>query len=133
MTEPQLSPREAAALNPLVLAFLGDGVYSLLARELLVAGQDAKVGALHSQSAAMVNAASQAAGYDKIKDILTEDEAAVFRRARNAHASHTPKNMSERDYHAATGLEAVFGYLHLCGQEARLRSLFAVIQSVSQP
>lgn len=125
--EPVLTPKEAASRNVLTLAFLGDGVYSLLVREMLVASDGRKAGALHAESAALVNAAAQARGYERIRDVLTEAEADVFRRARNAHSVHTPKNMSGGDYHAATGLEAVFGYLRLCGADERIRELFEII------
>ncbi len=125
--EPVLTPREAASRNVLALAFLGDGVYSLLVRERLVASLDCKPGALHTESAALVNAAAQAKGYERIRAHLTEAEEDVYRRARNAHSVHTPKNMSGGDYHSATGLEAVFGYLRLCGEEERIRELFEII------
>ncbi|MBQ6163349.1 MAG: ribonuclease III [Clostridia bacterium] len=124
-----LTPREAAAQNVLALAFLGDGVYSLLVREKLVAAGDRKAGALHAESAALVNASAQAQGYGKIREFLREDEADVYRRARNAHSAHTPKNMSGCDYHSATGLEAVFGYLYLCGADGRIRELFDIIMN----
>ena len=124
-----LTPREAAAQNALALAFLGDGVYSLLVREALTAAGDRKIGALHAESAALVNAAAQAKGYEKIRPYLTEDEADVYRRARNAHNAHTPKNMTVGDYHSATGLEAVFGYLRLCGADERIRELFDIIMN----
>ncbi len=130
--EPVMAPRQAAAQNVLALAFLGDSVYSLLVREALVAAGDGKAGALHARSAALVNAAAQARGYERIRDCLTEEEAAVYKRARNAHSAHTPKNMSGGDYHSATGLEAVFGYLHLCGAEARIRELFDIIMDKEQ-
>ena len=124
-----LTPREAASQNALALAFLGDGVYSLLVRETLTAAGDRKIGALHAQSAALVNAAAQARGSERILGVLTEDEEAVVRRARNAHSAHTPKNMSGGDYHSATGLEAVFGYLWLCGADERIRELFDIIMN----
>ena len=111
----RMSEREAAALSVHVLAFLGDSVYSLLVREMLVVTCGGKAGELHRRSVQAVNAASQAAGYRRIQAELTEREAAVYRRARNAHSTHTPKHMSEGDYHCATGVEALFGYLYLSG------------------
>ncbi|MBR1810345.1 MAG: ribonuclease III [Clostridia bacterium] len=122
-----LSPRAAAAENAHVLAFLGDSVYSLLVREMIVKEGNMKAGAMHQRSITLVNAAAQAAGYEKIRELLTETEAAVFRRARNAHSTHTPKHMTEGEYHAATGVEAVFGYLYLTGETARIRYLFGAI------
>ena len=119
----RMSEREAAALSVHVLAFLGDSVYSLLVRERLVVTCGGKAGELHRRSVQAVNAASQAAGYRRIQAELTEREAAVYRRARNAHSTHTPKHMSEGDYHCATGVEALFGYLYLSGQHARMCEL----------
>ena len=115
----RMSEREAAALSVHGLAFLGDSVYSLLVREMLVLTVGEKAGELHRRSVQAVNAASQAAGYRRIQAELTEREAAVYRRARNAHSTHTPKHMSEGDYPCATGGEALCGYLSLSGQPAR--------------
>ena len=82
---------------------------------------------LHSESVKYVNAAAQARAYNIIKDILSEKESDIFKRGRNAHTSTTPKNSTNADYHTATGLEALFGYLHLSGQNARAKELFEVI------
>lgn len=124
-----LSEREAASLNVLVLAFLGDSVYSLLAREYVVLCGGRKAGQMHALSASVVNAAAQAAAFERIEDLLTEKELSVFRRAKNAHSTHTPKHMTESDYHCATGVEALFGYLYLSGQSERLRTLFSRIMT----
>ena len=73
-----------------------------------------------------VNATAQAAAYDHIAPMLTEQEQAVFRRGRNGGA-HPPRNADPGHYAKATGLEALFGYLYLCGEQQRLRALFAAI------
>ena len=93
---------EPRNLSPLALAFVGDGVNEL-----------------HKQAVAMVRAEAQAAAMDAILPRLTEEEAAVFRRGRNAHTAR-----SGGDYHRATGLEALFGYLYLRGETDRIRELF---------
>lgn len=113
--------------NSLTLAFLGDAVYELMVREYLTKLNNISAAKLHKLSVKLVNASAQSEGIKKIMPILTEDELAVFKRGRNAHPHHTPKNQSEGDYHYATGFEALFGYLHLLEQTDRLRELFNII------
>ena len=103
----------------LALAFVGDGVYELMVRERLVCQANRPVNELHKQAVAMVRAEAQAAAMDAILPRLTEEEAAVFRRGRNAHTAR-----SGGDYHRATGLEALFGYLYLRWETDRIRELF---------
>ena len=109
-------------LSPLTLAFIGDGVFELLVRERLVCEGNRPAGALHKRSVAMVRAEAQAEAMDRLLPLLTETEAAVYRRGRNAHTSH-----NSEDYHKATGLEALFGYLYLQGDIGRLQGLFQQI------
>ena len=116
-------------LSPLNLAFIGDAVFEIFVRESLVCEANRPVNKLHKAAAATVNAASQAAAAAKIMPMLTQEEIAVFKRGRNAHTNHKAKNASEGDYHHATGLEALFGYLYLQGEIERLRELFAIITS----
>lgn len=113
-------------LSALDLAFVGDGVYGLLVREMLARDGSRPVGELHRMAVAYVNATAQAAAYDRIAPLLTKQEQAVFRRGRNGGA-HPPRNADPGHYAKATGLEALFGYLHLCGEQQRLRALFAAI------
>lgn len=117
---------DAKLLNPAVLAFVGDGVYGLLVREKL-ADTSRKSGDLHSLSVKLVNASSQSRAFDVIKDRLSEEEMAIFKRGRNLHTSNTPKHSTKREYHTATGLEALFGYLHINGQVDRKNELFSII------
>ena len=121
-----LENKNPAALSGTTLAFVGDSVYALYVREKLCA-IDRPSGTLHSESVKYVNASSQAKAYNVIKDILSEKESDIFKRGRNAHTSTTPKNSTNADYHTATGLEALFGYLHLSGQNVRAKELFEVI------
>ncbi|MEG0547124.1 MAG: ribonuclease III domain-containing protein [Oscillospiraceae bacterium] len=114
-------------LSPLTLAFLGDAVFGLLVREKLVLFANRPVSQLHTLSVRSVNASSQAKAAKMLMPILTEEELDVLKRGRNAHSNHTPKNQSEGDYHYATGLESLFGYLHLMGKADRLRELFDII------
>lgn len=119
-------PFDPKMLNALDLAFVGDGVYGLLVREKLARDGSRPVGELHRMAVAYVNAAAQAAAYDRIAPLLNEQEQAVYRRGRNGGA-HPPKNANPGDYAKATGLEALFGCLYLSGEQERLRELFAAI------
>ena len=125
------APMEAARarmLNPLQLAYIGDGVWELLVRTRLIY-QGRSPRHIHKEAVACVNAGAQAASLRRIEMILTQEEADVARRGRNAHAHHAaPKNQDAADYRAATALEALIGYLYLTGQEERLLHLFAISQ-----
>ena len=120
----------ARMLNPLQLAYIGDGVWELLVRSRLIyMGRSARH--IHKDAVACVNARAQAEAFRRIEAMLTEDEADVARRGRNAHAHHAaPKNQEAADYRAATALEALIGYLYLTGQEERLLLLFKSSQEV---
>lgn len=113
--------------SPASLAFLGDAVFGLMVREALVKNANRPADKLHKLSVKAVNAAAQCEGAKKIMPMLSDDELAVFKRGRNAHTNHTPKNQTEGDYHYATGLETLFGYLYLKGETDRLRELFDII------
>lgn len=113
-------------LSPLTLAFIGDGVYGLLVRERLVA-VNRPVGTLHKKSVELVNAHAQALAIQSIMDKLTEDEIAIYKRGRNANSVKHPKNSDLTEYRMATGLEALFGYLYLSNNQARLYEIFNLI------
>lgn len=113
-------------LSPSVLAFVGDAVYGLLVRTRL-AEINRSSGDLHALSVKYVSAVAQAEAFHKIENILTEKELAVFRRGRNFHTGNTPKSATNGEYHTATGLECLFGFLHLSGSQDRLTELFEII------
>lgn len=113
-------------LSPNVLAFVGDAVFGLLVRERL-AQKNRPAGKLHRLSVEFVNATAQARAYQIIEPLLTEEETAVFMRGRNAHTTNSTKTSTNKEYHTATGLEALFGYLHLSKQNNRINFLFSVI------
>ena len=115
---------DAKQLSPLTLAFIGDTVFDLFVREMLVCDANRPVKKLHNSAAKLVNAKAQAKIAEAIADSFTEQETDVFKRGRNAHTNHIAKNASNRDYHYATGLEAVFGFVYLNGDTERLRELF---------
>ncbi len=112
------------ALSPLTLAYIGDAVYELLVRTVVLSDGNAPVNRLHKKARDIVNAKAQAEFYHRIADRLTEEEAAVFRRGRNAKSYTMPKNANVMDYRHATGVEAVFGYLYLAGEMERAIALF---------
>ena len=114
-------------LSPLNLAFIGDCVYEMLVRESLVLNANRPVNDLHRESVKYVSAKAQTSAYDKIKDMLTEQEIAVYKRGRNAKVGHNPKSASQGEYHIATGVEALFGYLYLTEQIERIKELFNII------
>lgn len=120
-------PCDVESLSALNLAFVGDTVFDLLVRERLLCQANRPVNVQHTLAARQVKAAAQAAAAKAVLPFLTEREAAVFRRGRNAHSRHKAKNATEGDYHYATGLEALFGDLYLRGETQRLRALFEII------
>lgn len=118
---------DVAGMSPLTLAFIGDTVFDLLTRTELVCEANRPVNALHTAASKRVCAAAQANGIRKIMPLLTEDELAVFKRGRNAHTGGIPKNASSADYHHATGLESLFGWLYLKGETERIAYLYKEI------
>ncbi|MBO5299353.1 MAG: ribonuclease III [Clostridia bacterium] len=118
--------REAAMYSPLTLAYLGDCVYELLVRETLVRKGNKPNGKLHGEATKFVSSKGQSEAFLKIEHILTEEEIAVFKRGRNAH-SVPNKNSDADEYRRATGLETLFGYLRLCGDDERIADLFKEI------
>lgn len=118
-------------LSPSVLAFVGDAVYTLYVRTAL-SSVNRPSGELHRLSVKLVNAAAQADGFAVIEPELTEKELAVFKRGRNFHTSSTPKHATNAQYHTATGLEALFGYLYLSGNTERADHLFGCIWDASE-
>lgn len=116
-------------MSPLTLAFVGDTVFDLLVRSELVCEANRPVNALHKAASTKVCASAQAAAITKILPLLSEDEEAVFKRGRNAHTGGIPKNQSSADYHYATGLECLFGWLYLKGKTERIKELYNAIHN----
>ncbi len=121
-----LTEGEVRAMGSLALAHVGDAVFELLVRVHLAAARG-KNGSLHRAAVEMVNAAAQAGDMEKLLPFLTEEETEVFRRGRNVKVHSVPKHASLGEYHAATGMEALFGYLYLLGRRERISALFARI------
>lgn len=115
------------SLSPLSLAFVGDSVYDLLVRQHLVTLANRPVKELNQMKVTLVNCKSQAQSVKAIMDKLTEDELDVYKRGRNVKVNSASKHSSIADYHSATGLECLFGYLYLSGNTDRIKELFELI------
>ncbi len=113
-------------LGPLELAHVGDGAYELLVRTAL-ARRGGRVGDLHRAAVAHVAAPAQAAALEKLLPYLNEQEQRIVHQGRNAHVHGCPAGCTVAQYHAATALEALFGYLWLAGETERAGELFRVI------
>lgn len=109
--------------SPLTLAFVGDCVFDLYIRTILVARGNRRPESLHKHKSKIVKAAAQAQMAESLSEILTTEEADVYRRGRNAKSFSTAKNASVGDYRKATGFEALIGYLYLTDREDRIIEL----------
>ena len=116
-------------LSTLGYAYIGDAVYELLVRSYLA--ENGLLGAknMHQQTVKIVNAKSQSSTVEKLLPFFTDEENDIFRRGRNAKVNSVPKNASEKEYHEATGLEAVLGWLWINKKKQRIVELFSIISS----
>ena len=115
-----MDKQKANNVNPIVLAFVGDAVYSLFVREKLTFSSDYKSGVMNKLATEEVNATAQAKFFQEIEGLLNEEEIAIFKRARNAKKTTKAKHASVAEYNVATGFEAVLGYLYLIGDNDRI-------------
>jgi ribonuclease-3 family protein len=124
-----MTDKELKQYSPLTLAFMGDAVYEQLVREKIVTQANMPVRKLHDLTIEYVRAEFQAKAIKRLSDegLLTEAEQDIFRMGRNSSGVTPPKHSTVAEYRAATGLECVFGYLHLSGQLERIRELFELI------
>lgn len=111
---------EANTYSPLVLAYIGDGIYDLVIRTVVVNRGNMQANKLHRKTSSLVKAAAQSAMIDGLLEILTEEEMAVYKRGRNAKSVTMAKNATMADYRKATGFEALMGYLYLSNQLERM-------------
>ncbi len=116
----KVEPKDPGMYSPLVLAWIGDEVYGMVVRTLLLAEGNRPVNALNKKANSMVNAGAQAALFHSIEELCTPEELAVYHRGRNAKSYSTAKNASLTDYRHATGLEALCGWLYLSARYDRL-------------
>ena len=114
-------------ISVLGLAHVGDAVFELMVRTWLCTKGTSTAKRLHGETVSYVSAKAQAAFAEKIVPQLNEEEYAVYKRGRNAHVNNVPKGTTFGQYHCATGVEALFGYLYLSGKEERLGELFEII------
>ncbi|MBQ3940103.1 MAG: ribonuclease III [Oscillospiraceae bacterium] len=126
-----MEPAAAQQYSPLTLAFLGDSVYEVMVRERILREANRPARDLHTLAVAHVRAAYQADAAVRIAGMLSEEEAEIFRRGRNASGISVPRHATPADYRKATGIECLFGYLFLCGRAERLRELFETVWTVS--
>lgn len=119
-----LNAEELRSISCLGLAHIGDGVYELMVRSWLCLHGKLTSRDLHRETVRYVCAPAQAAAAEKILALLTEEEAVIYRRGRNAHVHSVPRGANVGEYHSATGLEALFGWLYLQGRRDRLNVLF---------
>ena len=114
------------------LAYLGDCVIELLVREHLVGLGISGSGNLNRASLAFVKASAQCAAMQNILPLLTEEETAIYKRGRNMSGGNVPKSATMAEYRTATGMEALFGYLHLTGKRERMAELFRAAYSLDE-
>ena len=124
---PNMTVTEVNRISMLGLAHIGDGVYELMTRTMLCRQGHTAIGELHKRTVSFVRAPAQAKAALRLLPLLDEEETAVYKRGRNAHVHGVPQGADVGEYHAATGLEALFGYLYLTGRQDRLNALFAAI------
>jgi ribonuclease-3 family protein len=119
----KLPETDIKTYSPLTLAFMGDSIFDLIIRTCIVESGNAPVNKLHKRATTLVSATAQAEMYHQIKDQLTEEESAIYKRGRNAKSFTSAKNAGIVEYRTATGVEALIGYLYLTDQMDRLMEL----------
>ena len=121
----RLKEMDPGTYSPLALAYIGEAVYELIVRTLVISHGSIQVNKMHKKSASLVNAGTQAEMIRLMMEELTEEETAVYKRGRNAKSVTTAKHATVVDYRTATGFEALCGYLYLMGRLERLVTLIS--------
>lgn len=119
----QLEEINITDYSPLTLAYIGDGIYEIVIRTIIVDEANRQVNKIHKAASGLVKAGTQAKMIHLIMDDLTEEEIQIFKRGRNAKAVTRAKNASMSEYRRATGFEALMGWLYLSGQSDRMMDL----------
>jgi ribonuclease-3 family protein len=119
----QIGDVDVRTYSPLALAYIGDGIFDLVIRTVIVGKGNTKASQLHYQTSHIVKAQSQALMIEALEEELTEEEADVYRRGRNAKSPTMAKNATMSDYRKATGFEALMGYLYLTDRFERVVEL----------
>lgn len=125
-----LEDQDLRSYSPLTLAYIGDGVYELIIRTILVKKGNCPVNRLHKKASSLVKAGAQSAIMEVIEEKLTPEELSVYRRGRNAHSPTMAKHATMADYRRATGFEALMGYLYL--KEDYTRMLILVRMGIGE-
>ena len=118
-----LEDKDLRTYSPLTLAYIGDGVYELVIRTILVKKGNCPVNQLHKKASSLVKAGAQSKMMELLEPDLTEEELAVYKRGRNAHSPTMAKHATMADYRRATGFEALMGYLYLKEDYSRIVKL----------
>ena len=118
-----MKAQDIRSYSPLTLAFIGEGIYDLIIRSVVVGKGNSHVNNLHKRASSLVKAQSQSELIKALLPELTEEETAVYKRGRNAKSTTVAKNATISDYRRATGFEALIGYLYLEGQMDRIMEL----------
>lgn len=121
-----LEEQDIRTYSPLTLAYIGDGIYELYIRTILVKQGNCQANKLHRRASRLVKAPAQSAMMETLEPLFTPEEEAVYKRGRNAKSYTTAKNATVGEYRRATGFEAVMGYLYLTGQYTRMIDLIKI-------
>ena len=118
-----IKDKDIRSFSPLTLAYIGDAIYEVVIRTIIVEKGNAPVNKLHHKASSLVKATAQKEPMEIILPLLSSEEEAVFKRGRNAKSYTSAKNASIIDYRIATGFEALMGYLYLTGKNERMLEL----------
>ena len=121
-----LPPVDIRTYSPLTLAYIGDGIYDLIIRSIIVGKGNTKASRLHQETSKLVRAQAQSEMIDRLLPYLNEEEADIYRRGRNAKSPTMAKNATMTDYRKATGFEALMGYLYLQDEFERMVELIKI-------
>lgn len=122
----QMEEVDVSTYSPLTLAYIGDGIYDLIIRSLVVNRGNKQVNKLHKETSSLVQASTQSLMMRTMQEYLTEEEHAIYKRGRNAKSISPAKNQSITDYRRATGFEALLGYLYLKKEWKRMLDLVKI-------
>lgn len=123
LEEFKIEPQDIRTYSPLTLAYIGDGIYDLIIRSIVVGEGNTSANLLHRRTSGMVKASAQAEMIRVLLPDLTPEEEAIYKRGRNAHSPTMAKNATMSDYRKATGFEALMGYLYLNNNFVRMVEL----------
>lgn len=122
----QLESQDIRAYSPLTLAYIGDAIYDLYIRTILVSRGNKQANKLHKEASSLVKAPTQSKMIEVLEPLFTKEEESVYKRGRNAKSYTTAKNATMGEYRRATGFEAVMGYLYLTDQNNRMIDLIKI-------